>query len=535
MNLTMEKVREHDKRIYDLEVGLVQLKNSLIELSNDFDYSVIASHLLRNAQTTVHQLMIGLTAAQHNVDKILEYLRAMATHQCSPVIISPPVLPKLLQKVEDRLTPNPRLKLPYNSKTDIWHFYDILRITPVVLDKLLVVLLTIPLTDQSLEINIFRVHNLPLVHLEYHTLAKYKIEGEYLAIGKEGMYIALPDENSIQICMMSDLGLCTIHNALYPSKLVEWCIYALYTENEEKIDKHCRYEFEYTNRNYARSLGGFMWVISAIIAEKLQIRCLTETHVVEIRPPIEVVYIGNRCEGYSPHLYIAARSTLTSEINVQERGYYFMAFNSKYSRDTTIGIWHKLQFKLQDREDAMKQVKLWTELQPMTFEYLNKKIDTFGHEYPVEIPTKPLLLTLIIVTMGVIVVMIIGIIKWWKGKQGMKEIKEWAKLVSMGDFMKFKPTSTTVGNPEEGPQPSIAPAEPVYKPPPHTHQTVVSIEQPSAVPQLDTEPQMEVCWYETTTGSLTSVTSADISLEYGSVHVSPGPLKEVVRQVIHDQ
>ena len=177
--------------------------------------------------------------------------------------------------------------------------------------------------------NIFRVHNLPLVQLEYHTSAKYKIEGEYLAIGKEGMYIALPDENSVQICMMSDLGLCTMRNALYPSKLVEWCIYALYTENEEKIDKHCRYEFEYTDRNYARSLGGFMWVISAIVAKKLQIRCLTETHVIEIRPPIEVVYIGNGCEGYSPHLYIAARSTLTSEINVQERGYYFLAFNNK--------------------------------------------------------------------------------------------------------------------------------------------------------------------------------------------------------------
>ena len=155
MNLTMEKVREHDERIYNLEVQMVQLRNSLIELSYGFDYNVIASHLLRNAHTAVHRLMIGLTAAQHNVDEILEYLRAMATHQCSPVIISPPVLRKLLQKVEDRITPNPRLKVPYDSETDIWRFYDILWITPVVLDKLLVVLLTIPLTDQSLEMNIY--------------------------------------------------------------------------------------------------------------------------------------------------------------------------------------------------------------------------------------------------------------------------------------------------------------------------------------------------------------------------------------------
>ena len=192
MNLTMEKVREHDKHLYDLEVGLVQLKNSLIDLSYDLDYSVVISHLLHNAQAAVHRLMIGLTAAQHNVDRVLEYLRAMATYQCSPVIILPPVLRDLLQKVEGRLTSNPRLRLPY-----IWRFYNILRITLVVLDKLLVVLLTIPLTDQSLEMNIFKIHNLPLVHPKYHVLAKYKIEGDYIAVDKKGMYVALPEETSL--------------------------------------------------------------------------------------------------------------------------------------------------------------------------------------------------------------------------------------------------------------------------------------------------------------------------------------------------
>ena len=134
MNLTMEKVREHDERIYSLEVQMVQLRNSLIELSYDFNYNTVVQHLLRNAQTAVNRLMVGLTAAQHNVDGILEYLRAMATHQCSPVIISPPILRKLLIKVQDRITPNPRLRLPYDSHTDIWQFYDVLRITPVVLN-----------------------------------------------------------------------------------------------------------------------------------------------------------------------------------------------------------------------------------------------------------------------------------------------------------------------------------------------------------------------------------------------------------------
>ena len=116
----------------------------------------------------------------------------------------------------------------------------------------------------------------------------------------------------------------------------------------------------------------------------------------------------------------------------------------------------------------------------------------------------------------------------------MKEIKEWAKLVALGDFIKSKPSSTTAGNPEEGPRQSTAPVEPPYEPPPHAHQTIVSIEQPSTIPQPEIEPPVGVHRYTTPTGSLTLVTSADTSLEYGLVHVMRGPLKEVLRQVIHD-
>ena len=32
------------------------------------------------------------------------------------------------------------------------------------------------------------------------------------------MYVAIPDRESIQICIMSELGLCTMKTALYPSR-----------------------------------------------------------------------------------------------------------------------------------------------------------------------------------------------------------------------------------------------------------------------------------------------------------------------------
>ena len=246
VKLTMEWVRQHDQKLYELEVELVQLRSSLISLTYDFDYNVVINYLLRNAQTAVHRLMIGLIVAQYNVDHILEYLRAMATHQCSPVLISPPALRTLLRKVKDRITPNSRLKLPYHIDKDIWKFYDVLKVTPVVLDRLLVILLTIPLTDQSLEMNLYRVHNLPLTAPDLHMTATYNLEGEYLAIGKKGMYVAIPDRESIQICIMSELGLCTMKTALYPADMVEWCLYALFQENDKKIDQYCKYQFKQT-------------------------------------------------------------------------------------------------------------------------------------------------------------------------------------------------------------------------------------------------------------------------------------------------
>ena len=38
--------------------------------------------------------------------------------------------------------------------------------------------------------------------------------------------------------------------------------------------------------NLAYSLDGYLWEISALAAKKLQIRCVMETHVVAIKPPL---------------------------------------------------------------------------------------------------------------------------------------------------------------------------------------------------------------------------------------------------------
>ena len=149
------------------------------------------------------------------------------------------------------------------------------------------------------------------------------MEGKYLAIGKHELYAALPSENDIRICMTTNGGLYMMNQALYPIERIEWCIYALFIKDPDKIATFCLVETKVRHANLAVSLEGYMWAISSMATTKLQIRCLTDAYLEEITPPLKIIYIGNGCEGYSNTITIPAKSELTSTMGIPERTTYY--------------------------------------------------------------------------------------------------------------------------------------------------------------------------------------------------------------------
>ena len=121
----------------------------------------------------------------------------------------------------------PSLKIAVQSRyKGIWKYYKVIKITPVVIDKLLVILLTIPIIDSTLELNIYRIHNLPAIPPGHKIATTYLLEGDYFTIGKHGVYAALPNEQSIQVCLESDLAICMIGQGSLPNdayNLVHLC------------------------------------------------------------------------------------------------------------------------------------------------------------------------------------------------------------------------------------------------------------------------------------------------------------------------
>ena len=142
-----------------------------------------------------------------------------------------------------------------------------------------------------------------------------------------------------------------MNQALYPVGKIEWCIYALFTQDQDKIREYCAINTQKRDANKAQSLDGYLWAVSSLKKEKIQIRCLIDTHVVDIRPPLTIIYVGNGCEAYSNNLYIPAKSELTSRDDTAVRHIYFQQFNENYQNLTKYSLIEDLGIKkLTDRE-----------------------------------------------------------------------------------------------------------------------------------------------------------------------------------------
>ena len=282
-DFTAARVRLHDTQIYRLQYRLLIVEDGIREMIDVTNFQVYTSYHVNIAQAILSRLQTGLVSIENNIDKIFEYLRIMANHKATSAVIPPVALRRLLVRIEDCMRANPHLRLPYDPRAgEIWKYYGVIKVTPIVIDKMLVILMTIPVLDKTLELNIYQVHNLPAIPPAQEVESLYQLESEYFAIGKHGLYVTLPTEQSVRICLQTELAICILEQALYPVEHITWCVYALYIDDEQCIKRDCKYTVSKVSGNRAISLGGYLWAISSIEQEQLQVRCLEETHMIEI-------------------------------------------------------------------------------------------------------------------------------------------------------------------------------------------------------------------------------------------------------------
>ena len=328
------------------------------------------------------------------------------------------------------------------------------------MDDTLFIVMTIPLKDTSLQMNVYRIHNLPLIHPRLNVSLAYELEGEYLAIGHEGHYVSLPNERELVMCLFTRGGLCKMNQAMYPSDKVRWCVLALFIKDEKMVRDVCNYNLQRRNGNLAQSLGGYLWAISSIATKKIQIRCLKETYIVEIQAVLQIIYIGDGCEGYSPSLAIAAKTEITSNFNIDSRRRFFISFNAEYQDNELLGLWVEIPVGYLTKEEVKEVVEQLPEREPLNFEDINSTILKLK-DYPFEI--KQWMILVILGIMAIIIIMTLVIIIWkvyyMRGALGqmgkvfdiIKEKPNLSGLLEAGKIAqeKLQPTSPRESNSQE--------------------------------------------------------------------------------------
>ena len=294
-------------------------------------------------------------------------------------------------------------------------------------------ILTVPLVDQSLQMNLYKVLNLPMSHHTLNMHAQYEIEGTYLATLMEGMFISLPSTLDVKLHLITNGQLCMFDQALYPVESINWCVYALFVNDYDRIKRDCLLKTLDGTTNLAYSLDGYLWAISALAAEKLQIRCVMETHVITNKPPLQIVDVGNGCKTFSASIYIPAKSELTATLQLITRSRFFLDYSFNYTNVSNFLVWYKFNFaKLTETEIKMLKNKM-LQLPPMSMDMFDNIIDNIDEDCPFSLSPRLILALLVTVCICVIALGIIFI--WYKRKATLSSS-------TMGNVVKLIPSLT---------------------------------------------------------------------------------------------
>ena len=405
-DLTAARVRLHDTQIYRLQYGLLIVEDGIREMIDVSNFQIYTSYHVTIAQAILSHLQTGSVSIENNIDKIFQYLRIMSNHKATSAVIPPVALRGLLLKIEDRMHANSRLRLPYDPREGgIWKYYSVIKVIPIVIDKMLVILMTILVLDKTLELNIYQVHNLPAIPPGQEVESLYQLENKYFAIGRHGQYVTLPTEQSVRICLQTELAICILEQALYPVERITWCVYALFINDEHRIKQDCKYTVSKVSGNRAISLGGCLWAVSSIKQEQLQVRCLEETHMIEIQPPLQMVYLRNGCEGYSPSMFLPAKNEMTTHAQIESCTEYFLQFNYVYTPDRYIGLWWQFRMRMMSEKEARDFITQVAPLGTMDNSLLHKRPPTIKTNYGFSWPVPP---TTLIIGVVVIILLVAG-------------------------------------------------------------------------------------------------------------------------------
>ena len=142
-----------------------------------------------------------------------------------------------------------------------------------------------------------------------------------------------------------------------------------------------------------------------------------EIYIITIKPPLQIVDIGNGCEAYSASIYILAKSELTTTLQSITRSQFFLEYNFNYNNVSNFLVWYKSDFaKLMNKEIETLKAKM-LKLPTMSMELFDNVLENIDEDYPFSL--SPKLILALLISVGICVIAIGIIFIWYKRKTSL--------------------------------------------------------------------------------------------------------------------
>ena len=219
----------------------------------------------------------------------MDYIDAATTGTLSPHVLPIAELQKMLLHIEETLPPT--LHLPI-SLEDTLHFYHYLQTNILIANKQFLLLIVVPIQNQSQQLSIYKIFTLDIPHGNF--TAHYDINTQYLGITQDETMAVEMSSHQYSVCWKSNGQFC---NIITPFQLLvnpPSCITALYTKNTQSILARCSLQIRKTQDIIIPSqLAPSIWILArqpSTITTAITLICPGKTSkFVTIQKPIHIL------------------------------------------------------------------------------------------------------------------------------------------------------------------------------------------------------------------------------------------------------
>lgn len=312
INVSRISIQENRQKINDLITTVGNVEDKIINITDQLQKQIrdiyTALTVFTKLDLVIEEIKNALSRSMYFYTHFQLQIQSVVMQKLSPTTIPADIFRGMLLQIQEKLPKT--VGLPANPRTKLFEYYKLLSCTPIFDGKRIIITVKIPLVEYSQQFDIFRAYSLPVPLLgrdknhpeERDMLAYYKLESDYLAINSERSQYILMNENDVQQCLNTGMGICNIKGPVMNSNMARSCILSNFNQDKYKVEQFCQTWIHRTVLPTAVYLANDVYLIITDNAIVFHLSCdKKDSSRIRVDPPFGFLTLHESCQAATNH------------------------------------------------------------------------------------------------------------------------------------------------------------------------------------------------------------------------------------------